>query len=116
MIETNNAQAIDPTEKPQNFSWALQWLKDGHKVAREGWNGRGIFIQLQTPDEHSKMTQPYIYIDTLGLKTDNPKAPKGRVPWFPSQTDMLAEDWVIVKDNNGLADIPMQVAKEMKNV
>ena len=93
-----------------SFSWALQWLKDGHKVAREGWNGRGIFIQLQTPDEYSKMTQPYIYIDTLGLKTNNPKAPKGRVPWFPSQTDLFAEDWAIVQDS--LSDIVKQVTKE----
>jgi hypothetical protein len=42
------------------------------------------------------MTQPYIYIDTLGLQTTNPNAPKGRVPWTPSQTDMLAEDWETV--------------------
>jgi len=95
-----NAQYIDPKEKPQNFSWALQWLKDGHKVARESWNGRGIFIQLQTPDEFSKMTLPYFYIDTFGLNNNNnPKAPKGRVPWFPTQTDLLAEDWVIVKED-----------------
>ena len=41
------------------------------------------------------MTHPYIYIDTTGLQTDNPDAPKNRVPWFASQTDMLAEDWCI---------------------
>lgn len=76
-----------------NFGEALIALRAGHKVARAGWNGNGIFINLQVPDEHSKMTQPYIYIDTLGLITTNPAAPKGRVPWLASQTDMLAEDW-----------------------
>ena len=57
------------------------------------FNGKGIYLKLQRPDEHSKMTQPYIYIVTTGLVTDNPDAPKGRVPWAPSQTDLMAEDW-----------------------
>ena len=81
-----------------NFGQALEQLKLGMKACRSGWNGKGIFICLQRPDENSKMTQPYIYIDTTELKTDNPDAPKGRVPWLASQTDMLAEDWIIVLD------------------
>lgn len=80
-----------------NFGQAIELMKKGCKVAREGWNGKGIFIELQRPDENSKMTHPYIYINTTGLKTDNNKAPKNLVPWFPSQTDMLSEDWVIVE-------------------
>jgi hypothetical protein len=79
-----------------NFGQALEDLKIGAKIARKGWNGKGIFIELQVPDEHSKMTSPYIFIDTTGLQTENPDAPKSRVPWLASQTDMLAEDWVIV--------------------
>jgi len=78
-----------------NFGRALELLKEGKKVCREGWNGRGIFIELQRPDEKSKMSHPYIFIDTTGLKTDNKHAPKNRVPWLASQTDMLAEDWRI---------------------
>jgi hypothetical protein len=76
-----------------NFGDAIGELKSGRKVWREGWNGKGIFIELQKPDENSKMTGPYIFIDTTGLQTDNEAAPKSRVPWLPSQTDMLAEDW-----------------------
>lgn len=76
-----------------NFGGAIEWLKKGSKVRRRGWNGKGIFIELQSPDENSKMTHPYTFIDTTGLQTDNPDAPKDRVPWLPSQTDMLAEDW-----------------------
>ena len=79
-----------------NFGNALEVLKKGAKVSRSGWNGKGIFIELQVPDENSKMTSPYIFIDTTGLQTNNEMAPKSRVPWLASQTDMLAEDWEIV--------------------
>ena len=80
-----------------NFGEAIKYLKRGMKVARQGWNGKGIYIEMQKPDEHSKMTLPYLYIVTNGLVTDNPRAPKGVVPWFASQTDMLAEDWVFAE-------------------
>jgi hypothetical protein len=79
-----------------DFGKALHELKCGRQVAREGWNGKGIFIEIQRPDENSKMTSPYIFIDTTGLQTDNKAAPKSRVPWLASQTDMLADDWVDV--------------------
>lgn len=79
-----------------DFGKALEALKEGKRVARRGWNGKGIYIAMQRPNEYSKMTLPYIYIVTNGLVTDNPDAPKGVVPWLASQTDMLAEDWVIV--------------------
>lgn len=80
-----------------SFGEALLALKKGARLARKGWNGRGIFIELQRPDTHSRMTSPYIFIDTSGLQTANSDAPKSRVPWIASQTDMLAEDWQIVK-------------------
>lgn len=70
-----------------NFSQALDNLKKGAKVARTGWNGPHQYIQLQHPDEHSKMTQPYIYIRTVQ---------DDLVPWLASQGDLMAEDWVIV--------------------
>lgn len=79
-----------------NFGQALDALKSGYKVARKGWNGKEIHIELQRPDENSKMTSPYIFVDTTGLVTDNVHAPKSRVPWMASQTDMLAEDWIVI--------------------
>lgn len=79
--------------KNGNFGQAIEELKAGRKVWREGWNGKGIFIEMQNPDENSKMTSQYLFIDTTGLKTDNEAATKSRVPWLASQTDMLAEDW-----------------------
>ena len=79
-----------------NFGEAIDALKMGRKVCRGGWNGKGIFLEMQFPDAHSKMTAPYIYINSSGLVTDNPAAPKVIVPWLASQTDVLAEDWMVI--------------------
>jgi hypothetical protein len=79
-----------------DFGDAIKNLKAGRKVRRKGWNGKGIFLELQVPDEFSKMTHPYIFIDTTGLQTENPDAPKNRVPWLASQTDMLSQDWEVI--------------------
>lgn len=67
-----------------DFGQAVRALKDGWRVARRGWNGKGMWLELQTPDEHSKMTLPYMFMVTVQ---------GDRVPWLASQTDMLAEDW-----------------------
>ena len=76
-----------------DFGGALELLKEGKKLSRIGWNGKGLWLELQRPDEHSKMTLPYIYIN---YPTDAQNTPGARVPWLASQTDMLAEDWEIV--------------------
>ena len=60
----------------------------GGRFARAGWNGKNMYIQLQVPDEHSKMTLPYIYMKTVQGDL---------VPWLASQTDMLADDWMEVE-------------------
>jgi len=63
---------------------AVKEMRNGERVTRVGWNGPDQFLQLQVPDEHSKMTLPYIYISTV----------RGDfVPWLASQTDILATDW-----------------------
>lgn len=71
-----------------DFGIALLMLKRGERVARIGWNGKGMWLELQRPDEHSKMSLPYIFMFT---------ADGHRVPWLASQTDMLAEDYVLVE-------------------
>jgi len=70
------------------FSWALTQLKEGAKLQRTGWNGKGMWIHLQVPDQGSKMTLPYLYMKTADDKL---------VPWLASQTDILADDWQIVE-------------------
>lgn len=68
-----------------SFSEVLDKMKaEGGRFAREGWNGKGMFIELQRPDADSKMTLPYIFMKT---------AQGDLVPWLASQTDLLAEDW-----------------------
>lgn len=76
------------SDSPMDFGTAITNLKLGLKVARRGWNGKGMYLELQLPDEHSKMTLPYIWMWT---------ACKNRVPWLASQTDVLAEDWQVVE-------------------
>lgn len=75
------------------FGAALQAVKNGGKISRKGWNGKGLWLELQVPDEHSKMTLPYIY---MCYPADAQNTPNARVPWLASQTDMLADDWEIV--------------------
>lgn len=63
-------------------------LRGGLRCKREGWNGKGQYLELQVPDENSKMTLPYIFITTVQ---------GDRVPWLASQTDILATDWQTVE-------------------
>ena len=71
-----------------NFSKALDTLKNGGLITRIGWHKPGMYLTLQKPDEHSKMTAPYIYI-TIREGVDDVE----RVPWVASQSDIMAEDW-----------------------
>ena len=77
-----------------DFAVALRELEEGNKVARNGWNGKGLWLELQRPDAHSKMTLPYIFIS---YPEDAQNTPGARVPWLASQTDLLADDWMVVE-------------------
>ena len=75
------------------FSKALEALKAGKKISRSGWNGKGLWLELQVPDAHSKMTLPYVF---MSYPADAQNTPGARVPWLASQTDLLADDWNIL--------------------
>lgn len=90
-------------EPTMNFGSALQALENGQKVAREGWNGRGMFIFL-VPGSRFEVNRPPLlgiypegteinYCPHVDMKTADGKV----VPWLCSQTDMLAKDWVVVE-------------------
>ena len=67
---------------------------------RAGWNGKGLSVELQVPDENSKMTLPYIFMNypaTPASETAPANHINAKVPWLASQTDMLAKDWAIVE-------------------
>jgi hypothetical protein len=70
------------------FEQSLTWAKEGKRIARLGWNGNGMWVALQVPDEHSKMSLPYLYMSTVDGKL---------VPWVASQTDLLSNDWIIAE-------------------
>lgn len=96
----SKAEGLGTTEPPKqgepvgvaanfmDFSKALGELKIGGRLARRGWNGPGQFVQMQLPDSHSKMKLPYLYIHTTQGQL---------VPWVASHTDILADDWYIVR-------------------
>jgi Protein of unknown function (DUF2829) len=74
------------------FGEAIEALKVGDRVSRVGWSfgkgsgGEKMWLRLQKPDESSDMTLPYIFMSTVS---------DDLIPWFASQTDMLAEDWFV---------------------
>lgn len=80
-----------------NFGHALEMLKLGYRVARTGWNGKGMFIFLATGKQFESDNfgdaLPEIVNDVLCMKTAQNTIVIG---WLASQTDMLAEDWCIV--------------------
>ena len=85
-----------PTSTHFDFGVALQNLKGGNKVTREGWNGPKQYLTLipaptemmekpsDGPFDGADISLPYIAIRTVQGDL---------VPWLASQTDMLATDW-----------------------
>lgn len=76
-----------------NFGVALALLKDGKKVARKGWNGKGMWLILikdwTVSTDYVEHVAGLVGLDFIAMRT----AQDGFVPWLASQTDVLAEDW-----------------------
>ena len=81
------------------FEDALTALKNGQRVARSGWNGKGMFLFL-VPGSTFKVNRPPL----LGIYTEGTeiqyhahidmKTAQGYVvPWLASQADLLDDDW-----------------------
>lgn len=85
-----------------NFGQALEALKQGEKVARNGWNGKGMFLFLVPGSKFEVNRPPLLGIYPEGTMisyhahVDMKTAQGDIVPWLCSQTDMLAEDWEIL--------------------
>jgi hypothetical protein len=94
-----------------NFGQALEALKQGEKVSRQGWNGKGMFIYLvngQTINYDGLRNEAAQQLESnkdsnRGKRVKinshiDMKAADGSivVGWLASQTDMLAEDWDII--------------------
>lgn len=95
------------------FGEAIRNLKNGKKVARKGWNGKGMYLYLvqergvdkenlvneasfHLPNDEIAMhgTDVAVFLSHIDMRTVNGDICVG---WLASQTDMLAEDWVIVE-------------------
>lgn len=91
------------------FGLAIEAMKKGHKVARKGWNGKGMFLfiqegsRIETKDIRAELMKEYCKSRAIQHVKINPhidmKAADGShvVGWLASQTDMLSEDWYIVE-------------------
>ncbi len=83
-----------------NFAAALDHLVNGKQsMSRLGWahdNGTKK-ITLQKPDKNSMNTDPYFFMTIISPPVEGKTAAESRVPWSPSNADLLAKDWVEVK-------------------
>ena len=110
-------------EKGMTFGLAIEELKAGKKVARAGWNGKGMWLSLVVSihDIQREGTTLPVYrltiddagtgataLPWIGMKTADNKF----VPWLASQTDMLAEDWAVVECDTALAPHQQRVVAE----
>lgn len=98
-------------EKNKNFGEAIEALKQGKRVQREGWNGKGMFLWLKpaTVIQAEWCKDPLLKeiaeenggsIEALGticMYTINSSGRKAILTgWLASQTDMLYNDWIIL--------------------
>lgn len=85
-----------------SFGLAIEALKKGARVARDGWNGKGMFLFLVAGSRFTVNRPPLLGIYPEGAVVDyhahiDMKTAQGYVvPWLASQADMLADDWQIV--------------------
>lgn len=85
-----------------NFGQAIEAAKQGKKIAREGWNGSGMFayiVPAQSYPAQTEIAKSYFgenamvpYRAYWALKT----AQEDIATWTPSGSDTLAEDWIVL--------------------
>ena len=96
----NIAVRHDTGQPPMSFGDALDALKAGKRIARAGWNGKGMWLCLCEFQQDTisfpefGINDPHKKLPWIGMKT----ADNGFVPWLASQTDMLADDWTVVNE------------------
>ncbi len=90
-----------------NFGKAIEALKQGKKVARKGWNGKNMFLWLKPAATVKAEWCKDPMLKTIAEGNGGEISALGTVcmltaqkeilsGWLASQTDMLAEDWVII--------------------
>lgn len=69
-----------------SFGLALEAMKKGKGARLPKWS-EDVIIRAQFPDEHSKMTAPYLYVESRF----------GRVPWKETMIELFSDEWEIVE-------------------
>lgn len=84
-----------------DIGWAVEMMRRGLRVQREGWNGKGMFLFLVPGSRFTVNRPPLLGIYPEGTTIDyhahvDMRTANGHiVPWLCSQTDLLADDWQI---------------------
>lgn len=109
-VSWSPSDVFERSYKPMDgmtFGLALEALKKGHKVARKGWNGKGMWLVLVpgTPVIYPTPDTPYgmagvtecEILPHIDMWTTNSEGRRAMLPgWLSSQTDMLSSDWEVV--------------------
>lgn len=69
-----------------NFAEAFEAVKEGKAMRLPHWKN-DVKVKAQYPDETSKMTAPYLYVESR----------YGMVPWKETNIELFSEDWEIVE-------------------
>ena len=94
---------IEREDNAHNFGWALDMLKEGKKVQRKGWNGKGQFVYYVPADRYIAKTDIAKSIMAEDGKVDYRaylalRTAQGDVAtWVPSISDCLSDDWQIAE-------------------
>lgn len=81
------------------FGEAIKYLKRGLKVARNGWNGKGQYVELASCISYKNAAGEEVNVEhkNIGNKALAFVGTSGvQIGWLASQADMLADDWIIV--------------------
>lgn len=84
------------------IGWAVEQMRDGRRVRRAGWNGKGMFLFLVPGSTFKVNRAPLLGIYPEGTEinyhahVDMKTAQGDVVPWLCSQSDLLALDWELV--------------------
>ena len=91
------------SQSANTFRWVLDQLWDGKKVARRGWNGKGMFIFLVPGSRFKVNRAPLLGIYPEGTEIsyrphiDMRTADGEIVVWTAAQSDLLANDWILIE-------------------
>lgn len=86
-----------------NFGKAIELLKEGKRVQREGWNGKNQYIELASNISYENTNKEIVNAEhkAVGNRAIAFVGSSGiQLGWLASQADMLAEDWKTVKEEN----------------